>query len=146
MRRLRPSIRQALVLVLGIGFAPMALSGQQASSEAEYQPTQLLALRPPILPAAPVPPKASSDLTPSSAAPLVRQDSTQDSWWVRHPTATGILAGMGVGLGVYYLQASRDPYCRDPDFFPCELAIPLYMGRGAVAGGLLGYIAGRIFR
>ncbi len=146
MKPFRPSIRQALVLVLGIGITPVALSGQQASSEAEDRPTQLLAVRPPILPAVPVPPKAFSDLTPSSASLLVRQDSTQSPWWVRDPTAAGIVAGTGIGLGIYYLRVRRDPYCGGPLFLPCVSLLPTYVGPGALGGGLLGYIAGRVFR
>jgi hypothetical protein len=139
-------IRQAVIVLSLVGLVPAGASGQQASTTAEYQPAQILALRPPTLPAALASPVAFGDRTPSPPSTLTTGDSTHASWWVRHPTTTGALAGMIVGLGVYYLQAGRDPYCRDPDFFPCELYIPVYVGAGAVTGGLLGYIAGRIFR
>jgi hypothetical protein len=64
-------------------------------------------------------------------------------WWERHSVWSGVLAGSVLGLGGYYLSTRNDPYCRDPDIFPCELAAPIFVVSGAAVGGLVGYMIRR---
>lgn len=87
------------------------------------------------------PPPASS-ATARLQADLDMQLHSREagSWLRRHPVLGGALIGSALGLAGYVLYARNDPYCRDPDMFPCELAIPIYVAGGASIGALVGYI------
>jgi hypothetical protein len=61
-------------------------------------------------------------------------------WWQRHATLLGSVVGAALGLGGYYAYVHDDAYCRDPDMFPCETAIPFFVLGGAAGGAGLGYL------
>jgi len=92
-----------------------------------------------LYPAARVRGIGSSAVVSSPAA--IGADSAERRWWRRHPIKAGALGGMVAGLGAYYLLSRNDPYCRDPDMFPCEFAIPIFVAEGALAGGFVGWLA-----
>lgn len=69
--------------------------------------------------------------------PLALGDGPLSSRW--RATLIGAGAGAAVGAAVFLVQS--DGCWREAESM-CGLAVPLYVGRGAVAGGLFGHLIG----
>jgi hypothetical protein len=68
-------------------------------------------------------------------------DPGQPRWWtVRRYTIAGVLAGAAIGTAFMFVQ-NREA-CTTTESM-CGLAVPVYAGAGAVAGGFLGYAIGK---
>lgn len=77
---------------------------------------------------------------PAEVFVVERASGAGESRWSRtHYTVGGILGGAVVGAAVFLLQSNG---CWRRAESMCELAIPLYVGAGAAAGGVIGNVLG----